>query len=151
MSITVARRLYWCMTKLKTKTDMQETKKKVLEGNTSGNLLNYLVFREQSVPKQKQPNDSPMLQLWSNMWSKKFRNSGWCESGGKTRDFAPEMQKIKPKTVRFRLYLVCSTTPTDVGSSSRALCVLSYRFRPKTPAPRAFFVHCFRIFRVCLW
>ena len=86
---------------------MQETKKKVLEGNTSGNLLNYLVFREQSVPKQKQPNDSPMLQLWSNMWSKKFRNSGWCESGGKTRDFAPEMQKIKPKTVRFRLYLVC--------------------------------------------
>lgn len=85
---------------------MQETKKKVLEGNTSGNLLNYLVFREQSVPKQKQPNDLPPLQLWSNMWSKNFRNFRWYESGGKTRDFAPKMQKIKPKTVRFRLYLV---------------------------------------------
>ena len=84
---------------------MQETKKKVLEGNTSGNLLN-LVFREQSVPEQKQPNDSPMLQLWSNMWSKNFRNFRWYESGGKTRDFAPKMQKIKPKTNRFRLYLV---------------------------------------------
>ena len=43
------------------------------------------------------------------------------------------------------------TTPTDVGLSSRALCVLSYRFRSKTLAPRAFFVHCFRVFRVCLW
>ena len=87
------------------KTDTQETKKKVLGGNTSGNLLN-LVFREQSVPKQKQPNDLPLLQLWSNMWSKKFRNFGWCRSGGKTLDFAPKMQKIKPKTNRFRLYLV---------------------------------------------
>ena len=85
---------------------MQETKKKVLEGNTSGNLLNYLVFREQSVPKQKQPNYLPFLQLWSNMWSKKFRNFGWCGSGEKTLDFAPKMQKIKPKTIRFRLYLV---------------------------------------------
>ncbi len=87
------------------KTDTQETKKKVLGGNISGNLLN-LVFREQSVPKQKQPNDLPLLQLWSNMWSKKFRNFRWYESGGKTRDFAPKMQKIKPKTIRFRLYLV---------------------------------------------
>ena len=43
------------------------------------------------------------------------------------------------------------TTPTDVGSSSRALCVLSYRFRSKTLAPRAFFAHCFRVFRFCLW
>ena len=59
------------MTKLKTKTDTQETKKKVLGGIISGNLLN-LVFREQITPEQKQPNDSPMLQLWSNMWSKKF-------------------------------------------------------------------------------
>ena len=88
------------------KTDTQETKKKVLGGNTSGNLLNYLVFFEQSVPKQKQPNDLPLLQLWTNMWSKNFRNFRWCESGGKTLDFAPKMQKIKPKTVRFRLYLV---------------------------------------------
>ena len=88
------------------KTDTQETKKKVLEENTSGNLLNYLVFREQSIPKQKQPNDLPLLQLWSNMWSKNFRNIGWCGSGGKTLDFAPKMQKIKPKTVCFRLYLV---------------------------------------------
>lgn len=86
-------------------TDTQETKKKVLGGNTSGNLLN-LVFREQSVPEQKQPNESHQLQLLSNMWSKIFRNFRWYESGGKTRDFAPKMQKIKPKTVRFRLYLV---------------------------------------------
>ena len=85
--------------------DTQETKKKVLEGNTSGNLLN-LVFREQSAPEQKRPNDLPPLQLWSNMWSKKFRNFGWCESGGKIPDLAPKMQKIKPKTIRFRLYLV---------------------------------------------
>ena len=42
------------------KTDTQETKKKVLGGNTSGNLLN-LVFREQSVPEQKQPNDLRLL------------------------------------------------------------------------------------------
>ena len=33
------------------KTDTQETKKKVLGGNISGNLLN-LVFREQSAPEQ---------------------------------------------------------------------------------------------------
>ena len=44
-----------------------------------------------------------------------------------------------------------STTPTDVGLSSRALYVLSCRFRSKTLATRAFFVHCFRVFRVCLW
>lgn len=43
------------------------------------------------------------------------------------------------------------TTPTDMGLSSRALCVLSYRFYSKTLAPRAFFVHCFRVLRVCLW
>ena len=93
------------------------------------------------------------------MWSKNFRNFGWCESGGKTLDFASKMQKIKPKTIRFRLYLVwvtglepaASTTPTDVGLSSRALCVLSCRFRSKTLALGAFFVHCFRVFRVCLW
>ena len=58
------------------------------------------------LPEQKQPNDSPPLQLWSNMWSKKFRNFGWWEGGGKVPDLAPKMQKIKPKTVRFRLYLV---------------------------------------------
>ncbi len=87
------------------KTDTQETKKKVLGGNISGNLLNF-VFRKQSVPKQKQPNDLPLLQLWSNMWSKNFRNFGWCRSGGKIPDLAPKMQKIKPKTNRFRLYLV---------------------------------------------
>lgn len=80
---------------------MQETKKKVLEGNTSENLLNYLVFREQSIPKQKQPNDSPPLQLWSNMWSKNFRNFGWCKSGGKTHDFAPKMQKNKAENDSF--------------------------------------------------
>ena len=87
------------------KTDTQETRKKVLGGNTFGNLLN-LVFREQSVAKQKQPNESHQLQLWSNMWSKNFWNFGWCRSGGKAPDFAPKMQKIKPKTIRFRLYLV---------------------------------------------
>ena len=87
------------------KTDTQETKKKVHGGNTSVNLLN-LVFREQSVPEQKRPNDLPLLQLWSNMWSKNFRNFRWCESGGKTLDFAPKMQKIKPKTNRFRLYFL---------------------------------------------
>ena len=45
---------------------------------------------------------------WMNwgMWSKKFRNFGWCGSGGKIPDLAPKMQKIKPKTIRFRLYLV---------------------------------------------
>ena len=50
-----------------------------------------------------------------------------------------------------RLELAASTTPTDVGLSSRALCVLSCRFRSKTLAIAAFFVHCFRVFRVCLW
>lgn len=64
------------------KTDTQETKKKVLGGNISGNLLN-LVFREQSVPKQKQPNDLPLLQLWSNMWSKNFGISGGMKVVGK--------------------------------------------------------------------
>ena len=62
---------------------MQETKKKVLEGNTSGNLLNYLVFREQSVPKQKQPNDSPMLQLCQICGQKIFGISGGAKVVGK--------------------------------------------------------------------
>lgn len=46
---------------------------------------------------------------------------------------------------------ILSTTPTDVGSSSRVLFLLSYRFRSRALALGAFFVHCFRIFRVCLW
>ena len=65
------------------KTDTQETKKKVLEGNTSGNLLNYLVFREQSIPKQKQPNESHQLQLWSICGQKIFGISGGAKVVGK--------------------------------------------------------------------
>lgn len=44
------------------KTDTQETKKKVLEGNTSGNLLNYLVFREQT----RRNRNNQMICLCSN-------------------------------------------------------------------------------------
>ena len=80
---------------------MQETKKKVLEGNTSENLLNYLVFREQSIPKQKQPNESHQLQLWSNMWSKNFRNFRWYESGGENTRFCPENAKNKAENGSF--------------------------------------------------
>ncbi len=84
------------------KTDMQETKKKVLEGNTSGNLLNYLVFFvSRAYRSRSNQTICLLLQLWSNMWSKKFRNFGWCGSGEKTLDFAPKMQKIKPKNDSF--------------------------------------------------
>ena len=82
-----------------------------------------LVFREQSAPEQSQPNDSPLLQLWSKMWSKNFRNFRWRESDGKTLDFAPKMQKIKPKTIRFRLYLV-RVFITDLQKGGR-----TYSFR----------------------
>ena len=92
------------MTKLKTKTDTQETKKKVLGGNTSGNLLN-LVFGEERTGTEATKRFAFAPTVVKHV-VKKFRNFRWCESGGKTLDFAPKMQKIKPKTVRFRLYLV---------------------------------------------
>ncbi len=85
--------------------DTQETKKKVLGGNISGNLLN-LVFREQSVPEQKQPNESHQLQLWSNMWSKNFSEFRVVPKWWKSTRFSPENAKKKPKTNRFRLFLV---------------------------------------------
>ena len=91
------------------KTDTQETKKKVLGGNISGNLLN-LVFREQSIPKQKQPNESRPLQLWSNMWSKNFRNFGWCRSGGKSTRFSPENAKNKAENGSFSALFGLSDT-----------------------------------------
>ena len=53
------------------------------------------------------------------MWSKNFWNFRWCRSGGKTLDFAPKMQKIKPKTNRFRLQI------TDKGIRTRVLTLLS--------------------------
>ena len=37
---------------LRIKTDTQETKKKVLGGNISGNLLNYLVCAERKSKKE---------------------------------------------------------------------------------------------------
>ena len=40
------------MTKLKTKTDTQETKKKVLGGNTSGNLLNLVFWAERKSEEE---------------------------------------------------------------------------------------------------
>ena len=83
------------------KTDTQETKKKVLGGNTSENLLNYLVFREQSVPKQKQPNESHQLQLWSNMWSKKFSEFRVVRKWWKSTRFSPENAKNKAENGSF--------------------------------------------------
>ena len=82
------------------KTDTQETKEKVLGGNISGNLLN-LVFREQSVPEQKQPNDSPPLQLWSNMWSKKISKFQVVRKWWKNTRFCPENAKNKAENEPF--------------------------------------------------
>ena len=66
---------------------MQETKKKVLEGNTSGNLLNYLILCDSETPEQKQPNDLRLLQLWSNMWSvrKWWENTRFCPKNAKNK------------------------------------------------------------------
>ena len=91
------------------KTDTQETRKKVLGGNTSGNLLN-LVFREQSVPKQKQPNESHQLQLWSNMWSKKFSEIQVVRKWWKNTRFCPKNAKNKAENESFSALFGLSDT-----------------------------------------
>lgn len=83
------------------KTDTQETKKKVLGGNTSGNLLNYLILCEQSVPEQKQPNESHQLQLWSNMWSKNFSELRVVRKWWENTRFSPENAKNKAENDSF--------------------------------------------------
>lgn len=52
---------------------------------------------------------------------------------------------------RFARFWEPRPTPTDVGSSYCALYSLSRHFCSEASALGAFFVHCFRVLRVCLW
>ena len=84
--------------------DTQETKKKVLGGNISGNLLNLVFWAERTgTEATKRFAYAPTVVKHVVKKISEFRVvRKWWE----TLDFAPKMQKIKPKTIRFRLYLV---------------------------------------------
>ena len=76
------------------KTDTQETKKKVLGGNTSGNLLNYLILCEQTRRNRSNPTIAfaPTVVKYVGKKFSEFRVvRKWLEN---TR-FSPENAKNK--------------------------------------------------------